>query len=281
MEAEAVMPPADLNAPNRVTDAPPSISLPPIVSKLPTNNARFLNLISRFIMRLHEKLDSVEQSRLQGQREDIAAFAHWLKGAGGSIGFDALTEPAIRLEKLAKSGDPDADIQSAIRDLRELAARLVDPGKEPSEASPVAVDTTQQTTMANEEQGLPSLPKAVKPLTSRLENNPRLHGVICRFIDKLREELKRAESALVKGDLSELAQIAHWLKGAGGTVGFDAFTAPAARLDTLAKSEQAEQAAQVLNDIKSLSDNILAPSVTQDQDESGSPIERLSSAGIN
>ena len=33
------------------------------------------------------------------------------------------------------------------------------------------------------------------------------------------------------GDFSELAQLAHWLKGAGGTAGFPAFTTT--RLGTL------------------------------------------------
>jgi HPt (histidine-containing phosphotransfer) domain-containing protein len=49
------------------------------------------------------------------------------------------------------------------------------------------------------------------------------------------------------------------LKGAGGTVGFDEFTAPAAELETLAKSDQAADAAQVLDHLKALSDAIVPP----------------------
>ncbi len=36
-------------------------------------------------------------------------------------------------------------------------------------------------------------------------------------------------------DYDELAGLAHWLKGAGSTVGYDEFTKPAARLENLAK----------------------------------------------
>ncbi len=37
------------------------------------------------------------------------------------------------------------------------------------------------------------------------------------------------------GNFAELAELAHWLKGAAGTVGFHDFTEPAKRLESLAK----------------------------------------------
>ena len=42
-------------------------------------------------------------------------------------------------------------------------------------------------------------------------------------------------------NFEELANLAHWLKGAGGTVGFDAFTEPALSLEQLAKAQNTEQ----------------------------------------
>jgi HPt (histidine-containing phosphotransfer) domain-containing protein len=82
----------------------------------------------------------VEQARLQGQLQEIAAFAHWLKGAGGTVGFDEFTAPAAKLEKLAKEGGGEQEIQQAIAHLAGLAERLVIPDAKPTDASiPVAV----------------------------------------------------------------------------------------------------------------------------------------------
>ncbi len=104
---------------------------------------------------------------------------------------------------------------------------------------------------------------AVAPIVSRLGDNPRLQGVIRKFITKLEAELKGAQLALDQGDMAQLAMIAHWLKGAGGTVGFDEFTAPAAELEKVAKADQTADAGRVLEQLKSLADAIVPPDAPQ------------------
>ena len=49
------------------------------------------------------------------------------------------------------------------------------------------------------------------------------------------------QRALAAKDFPALADLAHWLKGAGGTAGFPAFTQPASRLRQLAEARQSEQ----------------------------------------
>jgi HPt (histidine-containing phosphotransfer) domain-containing protein len=88
---------------------------------------------------------------------------------------------------------------------------------------------------------------------------PRFQKVILLFIEKLKEELVRAQLACESGNMEELALIAHWLKGSGGTVGFDEFTEPAARLENFAKTAQVEQAGRMLQRVKCLSDAIVPP----------------------
>jgi hypothetical protein len=61
-------------------------------------------------------------------------LAHWLKGAGGTVGFDVFFEPALELEGLAKQGDRGA-IGAALGQLDALAARIVVPDDEPALAS--------------------------------------------------------------------------------------------------------------------------------------------------
>jgi HPt (histidine-containing phosphotransfer) domain-containing protein len=53
----------------------------------------------------------------------LADHAHWLKGAGGTVGFHVFTEPAARLESLANSGSTER-IATTLRELIELAEAI-------------------------------------------------------------------------------------------------------------------------------------------------------------
>jgi HPt (histidine-containing phosphotransfer) domain-containing protein len=96
----------------------------PIVSKLPSDNEAFREIIVRFVSQLGEKLQSVQQARSSGNLEEIAVFAHWLKGAGGTVGFDEFTKPARHLEKLAKEGGKESEIAEALTVIGSLAGRV-------------------------------------------------------------------------------------------------------------------------------------------------------------
>ena len=54
---------------------------------------------------------------------------HWLKGCGGTVGFDVFTKPAQNLEALAKAGRADG-IQEVLQELVGLASRLVFPDED-------------------------------------------------------------------------------------------------------------------------------------------------------
>jgi CheY-like chemotaxis protein/HPt (histidine-containing phosphotransfer) domain-containing protein len=99
---------------------------PPIVSRLPTSNPRFLAIVQKFVSRLEEQLLEMENACRDRDYEKLAALAHWLKGSGGTVGFDAFTEPAQRLEQLAKT-KLGVECQAVVRELRDLADRIVVP----------------------------------------------------------------------------------------------------------------------------------------------------------
>jgi HPt (histidine-containing phosphotransfer) domain-containing protein len=130
----APTPPAG-SPPDRVVAEGESGAAGPIFSKLPGSSGKFRHLIVRFVARLKERLQAVEQARLKGQLKEIAAFAHWLRGAGGTVGFDEFTAPAARLEKLAKEGGGEPEIQQVILHLTGLADRLAIPDAKPTDAS--------------------------------------------------------------------------------------------------------------------------------------------------
>ena len=251
--------PADSHArePQQATD-------PPIHSKMPGSEGKLRHLVVRFINYVKEQLQAAEQAREQGKLDELAVFAHKLKGSGGSFGFNEFTAPAARLEKLVKAGGSEAEIRQTMAELSGLAARLVVPGAAPADTSTTGDGPPREPSSDKAPLEAQLLPVKEKPVMSRLGSSPRFHKVILQFIEKLKEELIRAQAAWENKDLKELALIAHWLKGAGGTVGFDDFTDPAARLEKYAKTAQVAPAGQMLERVKHLSEAIVPPAVVQD-----------------
>jgi PAS domain S-box-containing protein len=99
----------------------------PVVSSY-ANQQRMWPIMAKFAVRLDEQLEAMDQAYSALDFPNLAALAHWLKGAGGTVGYHAFTEPARTLEMCAKAGDgPGAD--AALRELHHLAGRLVVPGQ--------------------------------------------------------------------------------------------------------------------------------------------------------
>ncbi len=96
------------------------------------------------------------------------------------------------------------------------------------------------------------------PIVSRLEHsNPKFSRVIARFTDRLDKQLQAMEAAYAEHDFEGLAKLAHWLKGAGGTVGFDVFFEPASELETAAKAMDALRIEPLLQHLQRLASRII------------------------
>ncbi len=96
----------------------------PLLSSLPLDDPDFREVVEEFVERLYERLDAMQQSLRSGDLEELARLAHWLKGSGGTAGFDAFTTPARELEQLAKQGRKD-QLPYALQIIERLAARIV------------------------------------------------------------------------------------------------------------------------------------------------------------
>jgi len=95
----------------------------PIVSRLALDNPRFRPIVEKFVRRLSDQLDAMTKAWDNRNYDELAGLGHWLKGAGGTVGFDVFTEPAYILEQLAKARKEE-DIEQAIASLRGLAERI-------------------------------------------------------------------------------------------------------------------------------------------------------------
>ncbi|MEZ6056155.1 MAG: response regulator [Planctomycetaceae bacterium] len=77
----------------------------PLVSRLPMDDIDFREIVQAFIPRLQEQIEAMRDAMSTGDMDGLAGLAHWLKGAGGTVGFPEFTEPARQLERHAKQGD--------------------------------------------------------------------------------------------------------------------------------------------------------------------------------
>ena len=64
--------------------------------------------------------------------------------------------------------------------------------------------------------------------------------IVEEFLERLREKFTEMKRCLEEEKYSELAELGHWLKGAGGTAGFGVLTDPARRLERAAGTQDVE-----------------------------------------
>ena len=81
-------------------------------------------LVELFVSEMPERIEALSQFYQQTDWEGLGRIAHQLKGAAGSYGFDAVTPFAARLEALAKTGQPRAELDDAYEELAAVCGRL-------------------------------------------------------------------------------------------------------------------------------------------------------------
>jgi len=97
---------------------------------------------------------------------------------------------------------------------------------------------------------LAPVPREVR--SSLPTSDPEIREIVNEFVEKLSVGIEKMDAASCKADYDELARLAHWLKGAGGTVGFDCFTDPAKQLEKFASEKADDKIGDTLRRLRSL-----------------------------
>jgi CheY-like chemotaxis protein/HPt (histidine-containing phosphotransfer) domain-containing protein len=98
----------------------------------------------------------------------------------------------------------------------------------------------------------PSAPKRVQVACALPLDDDVFREIVAEFSEKLRAQVDRMKMAYASEQWDELVQLAHWLKGSGGTAGYEQFTIPSGRLERLAGHRSHSKIEAVLNEIDEL-----------------------------
>ena len=176
-----------------------------------------------------------------------------LRESGCKLPIIALTANAMKgfERELEEAGFSGYQIKPIDVDalLADLARRLG--GEESSEAEPAAAEPRIMADVADAD------PALDEPIVSRHSSHAKLGRIVERFVDQLPQKLAEMNAAAKGSDLGELAALAHWLKGAGGSMGFDDLFEPAKALEEAARAGDLAAAGTVLTALRRLERRIV------------------------
>ena len=95
-----------------------------IQSTLPMSEPEFVEIVEEFVETLARKLGEMRNAQTNNEHRELALLAHWLKGAGGTCGFEEFYKPSIELEQFAKAEQPE-HYDQAIHALELLSQSIV------------------------------------------------------------------------------------------------------------------------------------------------------------
>lgn len=94
-----------------------------IYSTLPLEEREFAEIVVDFVPQLELKIASMKLELESSNFDELAKLAHWLKGAGGTCGFNELNDPALELEKASQVGDSEGCDRLLVK-LESLVRRI-------------------------------------------------------------------------------------------------------------------------------------------------------------
>ena len=169
---------------------------------------------------------------LEQQALDLFAFAELNK-------LDELADVSRRLHQLVSSNSL-SEIPTALKDFAKCAKESIE-----------RLDIEQSESQKIRKFDLPEFVESSLPM-----DDPELREIVEDFVPHLENKISEMNAQFSANDFGSLADNAHWLKGSGGTVGFNDFYEPARELEKAAKASAVDEIDNHLNHIQALFNRI-------------------------
>ncbi len=174
-----------------------------------------------------------------------------------STNADVINEPLDSLPSAKNSGTMDEMAVSGGDIEHGLAATLARLGLDESEPQ-IASQPANNREMV--------LPEVV--WTSLPCDDEAMMEIVRKFVKRLKNRIGEFDQAWSACDMDQLSELGHWLAGAAGTVGFEAFVAPSRELEA-SRGSDPERIETLIAHLHKLVDRIVIPGeVLSDQGES-------------
>ena len=225
---------------------------------LPEDESNYRELLADFRTQLQQQLDVMIQAVHAGSYDGLAREARSLREQALALGYDLFTETTQKIEVAGKRHVPPDEMRRLVGTLIAKSEQLHGPPPLPAVPTSDAPRKPTPSPLAK----TPSR-AASKPIRSTLPlDDPDFLEIVSGFVDHLGTQLERMQEAWRLRDLDELARLAHWLKGAGGTLGFDVFTDPAKKLQDAAITGHEEPIQALIDELLQLAARIELPQLT-------------------
>ncbi|MFN9720170.1 MAG: ATP-binding protein [Planctomycetota bacterium] len=168
------------------------------------------------------------------------------KNATGQNRIDSA--PDVEPQQVSSENPPKS---STLHFIDELMSNLIEPASGLQTDPPVAAKTIPRT---------PSIAARRKPIYSMLPMDiPEFREIVESFVESIDDIMQSLRAAQHMQNYSEIREIAHKLKGTGGTVGFGDFTEPSRRLQHAAEEQDDVTIEAMLCEIEDIGRRIEAP----------------------
>ncbi len=232
-----------------------------IIPTLPMDDDDFRAITGDFVDRLPARLDAIERAIKQADFAGVQGDAHWLKGAGGTVGLAVFTDPARTLEQAALDQETELALQT-LKQIRDLQSRVVIPGRTSSPNSVNASAASRQKVNDHASVNMSASASDRNIVCSLPLDDPEFYDIVRGFVARMDARLLLMRDELMTGRLDDLAQSAHWLKGAGGTVGYDALTQPSRNLIAAARAGGADECIVWIEKIEAIRARMVVPELS-------------------
>lgn len=196
-------------------------TLEPLVSQLAIADERFISIVEDFRVSVGERLVEIESAIDMQAWKQIDDHAHWLKGSAGNVGLTPLFNASFALQTAVANKDIDS-CGNLLKEIKNLHERIVaDPASLNNSVEHDSLDRTTDMSVADD-----GMSEDMGPVfTSLPVNVAEFYDVVSLFMERLCEQMKTLREAVDKQDGKGVREVAHWLRGSGGNVGYEDYGA--------------------------------------------------------